>query len=104
MKTVFASLILVLTTAAAAQEANPETAASIARGQSKSAVCAACHGAKGVSINPLWPNIAGQKRDYLKKALTDFKEGRRKNELMSPISMTLSAQDQNDLANYFSSL
>jgi len=29
-------------------------------GKEKSIVCAACHGQEGVSINPIWPNLAGQ--------------------------------------------
>ncbi len=35
-------------------------AADIAAGKAKSATCAACHGATGISPNPLWPNLAGQ--------------------------------------------
>ena len=29
-------------------------------GQAKTAVCAACHGADGNSMVPMWPKIAGQ--------------------------------------------
>ena len=38
---------------------------SIEAGKSKSVTCAACHGAGGISANPLWPNIAGQAAPYL---------------------------------------
>jgi cytochrome c553 len=32
----------------------------------KSIVCAACHGDKGISQIPIYPNIAGQKKAILK--------------------------------------
>ena len=31
-------------------------------GAAKAAVCAACHGPKGISSNPLWPSLAGQQQ------------------------------------------
>jgi mono/diheme cytochrome c family protein len=52
-------------------------AADIEAGKTKSAVCAACHGADGNSSNAAWPSLAGQHASYLYKQLTDFKEGRR---------------------------
>jgi cytochrome c553 len=66
--------------------------------------CAACHGEKGVSQNPLWPNLAGQKSDYLLKQLHDFKSGKRQDPIMSPMASTLSEQDMTELAQYFSKL
>lgn len=65
-------------------------------------VCAACHGPNGVSNNPLWPNLAGQKKDYLLKALKDFRDGRRQDPLMTPVSKTLMDSDLEVLAQYFS--
>lgn len=81
-----------------------QTFAGAVEGKAKSASCVACHGADGVSLNPLWPNLAKQKKEYLKKQMLDFKEGRRKDPLMSPMSMALTPQDMEDLAEYFSSL
>ena len=69
-----------------------------------SKTCLACHGGKGISVNSLWPNLAGQKADYLIKQLTDFQEGRRTDPLMGPISKTLSEQDIKLIAQYYSSL
>ncbi|MGE0764369.1 MAG: cytochrome c [Bdellovibrionales bacterium] len=66
--------------------------------------CVACHGPAGISNNPLWPNLAGQKRDYLVKQISDFKADRRKDPLMSPMAKTLSDQDVTVLADYFSGL
>lgn len=72
-------------------------------GQSKSAVCAACHGADGNSVNPEWPSLAGQHESYLVTQLKAFKTGERQNVLMSPMAMPLAEQDMEDLAAWFSS-
>lgn len=74
-----------------------------AAGKQKSATCAACHGQDGNSVNPEWPNLAGQHADYIIKQLTEFKDGDRSNALMSPQAAGLSEQDMQDLAAYFSS-
>ena len=73
-------------------------------GKSKAVTCAACHGAEGISANPLWPNIAGQAAPYLVTQLKAFKDGARKNPLMTSQAMMLSEQDMADLAVYFESL
>jgi cytochrome c553 len=73
-------------------------------GKAKSITCSACHGAEGISVNPLWPNLAGQGAPYIVAQLKNFKEGRRNNALMNAQAMILSDQDMNDLAAYFSSL
>lgn len=71
-------------------------------GEKKSVVCAACHGAKGVSSNPLWPSLAGQHADYLVKQLKNFKEGQtRLTAVMTPMVSTLSLQDMDDLAAFY---
>ena len=75
-----------------------------AAGKTKAAVCAACHGANGISANPLWPNLRGQKDQYIIKQLKAFKDGTRKDPLMTPQAAQLSEQDMENLAAYFSSL
>jgi cytochrome c553 len=72
-------------------------------GQAKSATCMACHGVDGNSVNPEWPNLAGQHSAYIVEQLTAFKAGGRKNDLMSPMAMILSDEDMADLAAYYSS-
>jgi len=68
----------------------------------KAQMCAACHGPDGNSVNPLWPTLAGQTARYINLQLRDFKEGRRKDPLMSPVAATLSREDMQELADYFS--
>jgi cytochrome c553 len=79
-------------------------AADIAAGKAKSARCAGCHGSNGVSANPLWPNLAGQKMTYLVKQLKAFREGTRQDPMMSPMARPLSDADIEDLAAYYASL
>ena len=71
-------------------------------GKKKSTTCAACHGANGVSASPDFPNLAGQYEDYILKALTHYKAGKRKNPIMAAQVANLSQKDMMDLAAYFS--
>ena len=71
-------------------------------GHKKSTTCAACHGANGVSVSPEFPNLAGQYPDYIEKALTHYKNGKRKNPIMQAQVANLSPKDIMDLAAYFS--
>lgn len=88
-------LLLVLTPCVAfAQDA--------AKGKEKSTVCAACHGPDGNSTVPQYPILAGQTSRYIYLQLKDYKEGRRKDPLMSPMAANLSRQDMFDLAAYYS--
>jgi len=46
----------------------------------KSKACASCHGAHGnAPIQPNYPKIASQSKDYLIQQLKDFKSSKRKN-------------------------
>ena len=65
-------------------------------------VCAACHGANGVSVAGHIPNLAGQKLAYLTAQLAAFKDGSRKSDVMNPIAAQLTDADINDAAEYFS--
>jgi cytochrome c553 len=78
-------------------------AADIEAGKTKSAVCAACHGADGNSSNAAWPSLAGQHATYIYKQLTDFKEGRRNDATMIGMVALLNDEDMNNIAAYFES-
>ena len=73
-------------------------------GKKKSATCAACHGAVGISPNTSWPNLAGQQKAYLIKQMKDFREGKRNDPWMSPMAKPLSDEDIEDLAVFYYSL
>lgn len=74
-----------------------------AAGKKKTTTCAACHGPTGVSTQPIYPNLCGQKEQYLVIQLQAFKSGKRENPIMKPMVAGLSDQDMQDLAAYFSS-
>jgi cytochrome c553 len=97
MKTTFLAAFLALALPAYAASGDAEA------GRKKSTPCAACHGANGVSASPDFPNLAGQYQDYLEKALTHYKNGKRKNAIMTEQVKPLSHKDILDLAAYFAS-
>lgn len=66
-------------------------------------VCMACHGQNGHSVNPEWPNLAGQGEKYIKKQLNDFKNGNRKSPIMAPQAQILSDQDIENIAAFYAS-
>lgn len=70
--------------------------------QAKVQVCAACHGPDGNSTDPQYPILAHQTARYIYLQLKDFKEGRRKDPLMSPVAATLERDDMLALADFFS--
>jgi len=75
-----------------------------AAGKAKSTVCASCHGANGVSANPMWPNLAAQKEAYLVKQMKAFRDGTRSDPMMSPMAKPLSDADIANLAAYYAGL
>ncbi|TLU64607.1 cytochrome c [Thalassotalea litorea] len=95
---------LTLALAASVVFAAPAMAADIEAGKAKSAVCAACHGAKGISAVPMYPNLAGQKEAYIAKQLKDFKAGTRKDPVMAPMAMPLTDEDIANISAYYASL
>jgi cytochrome c553 len=74
-----------------------------ARGQQKAVTCEACHGKTGMSVDPNYPNLAGQHQSYLIKALSDYRSGKRNNAIMASFAGPLSNQDIEDLAAWFAS-
>jgi cytochrome c553 len=79
-------------------------AGDIAAGQAKAEACQGCHGAKGISEIPSVPSLAGQTDNYLQWQMVFFRSGRRKNEIMGPLSADLTDEDVRDLGAYFASL
>jgi cytochrome c553 len=66
--------------------------------------CATCHGVDG--NKPLaadQPILAGQHYDYLVRALSDYKSGRRNNPIMKGFAGSLSKKEIEDLAAWFAS-
>jgi len=81
----------------------PVLAADKAAGEQKSAVCAGCHGAGGKSSNAQFPILAAQQASYIVNQLKAFKSGNRHNSMMEGMAASLSDDDMDNLAAYFSS-
>ncbi len=75
-----------------------------AAGKAKAAACAGCHGAKGISAIPMYPNLAGQKETYLVKQLKAFKDKSRKDPTMNAMAAPLSDEDMANLSAYYSKM
>lgn len=98
-KSLLVSLLLILPTMV--------SAADIAAGKAKSAVCGACHGADGISLAPIYPNLKGQKEAYLLSSLKAYKSGQRQggmSMIMKPQADALTDVDMENIAAYYASL
>lgn len=92
---------------AALVAANAWAEGDVEAGKAKSAVCAACHGANGISAVPIYPNLAGQKEAYLVNVLKAYKSQERQGAnaaVMWGLAAPLSEQDIANLAAYYASL
>lgn len=76
----------------------------IKMGKQKSMICASCHGSNGISNGPLWPNLAGQKSAYTAKQLKAFRDGERKDPMMTEFVKSLSDEDIKAISTYYESL
>jgi cytochrome c553 len=96
-----ASLLPALMAAHAPLHAAADAEAGRAKAQ---AVCAACHGANGISVSDTIPNLAGQRAAYLENQLKALKSGARKSPVMNAIGAQLSAEEMGHLAAWFAQL
>jgi len=70
----------------------------------RAAVCTACHGQSGISVNAAWPTLAGQHEDYLLNALSQYRDGTRGDPVMGAQAALIAEEDVARLARYFSRL
>lgn len=67
--------------------------------------CAGCHGAQGEgNATNGAPRIAGQPQAYLERQLAAYADGRRDNEVMTPIARQLGPEQRTALSTYYSGL
>ena len=70
----------------------------------KAAACAACHGQNGISVNAVWPTLAGQWQDYLLNSLKQYRDGTRTDPVMTAQAALIAEEDLAKLAMYYSRL
>jgi len=63
--------------------------------------CHACHGPKGVSQAPAFPNLAGQWPQYLRVQLLKYQSGERENAVMNGQAANLTRREIADLAAFY---
>ena len=95
MKKLLISLTLAVSTLGFAHAGDPVA------GEQKAAICAACHGATGISSVAQWPNLAGQGARYLTEQTIDIRDGRRSVPEMVGIVDNLSDQDIRDISAFY---
>jgi cytochrome c553 len=88
-----------IATAAAKVEGNVAAGRKLA-----DAECSSCHGAKGISPNDTWPNLAGQHAAYLVRIMSAYRSGDQQDVIMTPLAKALSEQDIRNLAAYYAEL
>ncbi|MCP4390957.1 MAG: cytochrome c [Gammaproteobacteria bacterium] len=66
--------------------------------------CIGCHGASGISVVATYPSLKGKSGDFIRKNLTDFRSGARKNPVMNAMAAGLSDADIENLGDYIGSL
>ncbi|MBD1572567.1 c-type cytochrome [Vibrio sp. S17_S38] len=74
-------------------------------GQKKAAVCMTCHGKEGISSIAIYPNLQGQKFEYLVTTLKAYQRRQRAGGLalvMYEQADSLTEQDMKDISYFFS--
>lgn len=104
MKTALTRLLIALPCAAAAVLHGAAVAADAAAGKAKARACAVCHGPIGISVQPDAPNLAGQPEVYLAAQLRAFRNGERRQEVMTLMAKPLTDDDIANLAAWYSSI
>ena len=79
----------------------PALAAGTDTQRQQAAPCEVCHGAEGRSTLPDTPSLAGQPKQFITTQLVMFREGNRKNAVMSPMAAPLGNAEINELGSYF---
>lgn len=88
--------------AAAAAPAPAPNKPDLERGkQIATTVCAACHGAEGVSTAPANPHLAGQHAEYIAAQLAAFKSGARPSPIMAGMAAGLTPEDMASLGAWY---
>ena len=96
----FAALLPLLAGVAAAQETPLNNGDAAAGAQIYEAQCISCHGPGGGSVVPTQPILAGQYAEYTAAQLAAYRDGGRKNPVMSALMTDLTDAQIADVAAY----
>ncbi len=91
--------------AACAESAPPAAASALPAAAperpAKLGLCVACHGGDGVSRVAGTPHLGGQDRQYLERALSDYRSGKRQQVPMTSLANSLQPADVQALAAWY---
>jgi cytochrome c553 len=73
----------------------------VAAGRAAAAGCAGCHGEGGVSKTPGMPSLVGLDPKYLVAAMSAYKSGQRKHDMMKSLLAALNDASLNNIALYY---
>ncbi|RKF15792.1 cytochrome c [Alginatibacterium sediminis] len=69
--------------------------------------CASCHGANGIAVAPIYPNLAGQQAMYVEAALKAYRDNARGGQfgaIMTANAVGLTDDEIKQIAAYYSEL
>jgi|GEM_PF-1238213 len=98
-RSLIASILLIAGLVTTAKAADPEVGKRLYQ-----ATCVACHGEKGISVAPIYPNLVSQKEQYLVSSMKAYRDGDRTDPIMAPMAKGLSNTDIANLASYLTRL
>jgi cytochrome c553 len=105
----YASIPVTIANQEAGVEANDELTVKAAAGKIiASQICSNCHGLDGQALasgsTSIVPSLTAQQKDYMILRLREYKSGKIADPLMSPIAKTLSDQDIENVAAWYSGI
>ena len=81
------------------------SAADLAAGKAKYAICAGCHGPTGGGNEAMkYPKLTGRDAAFVREQLDAFRTGKRDNATMKVMTAGLSESDMDNLAAYIATL
>jgi cytochrome c553 len=86
---------------AAAAKPTPSRPDPVQAGKTAAAACAGCHGEGGVSKTPTMPSLVSLDPKYFAAAMSAYKSGQRKHDVMKTFAAALSDADLPNLALYY---
>lgn len=67
-------------------------------------LCVVCHGVNGISVRNNWPNIAGQKSEYIYNQIVNYNNRTRESALMNAVTHLLEDDEIRPLADFYSDM
>ncbi len=96
----YASLDPAQPAAAPAKAAAPKSDP-LAAGKAAASGCGGCHGEAGISSTPGMPSLVGLDPKYLVAAMSAYKKGERKHDMMKTLVSALSDAEMNNIAMFY---